>query len=111
MNKYELKKAFNAAFPNTIPILAGFLFLGATYGVYMNISGFSPIYPIVTSMVVFAGSMEFVLVRLLLSAFDPIGALVMTLMVNARHLFYGISLLDKYRDCGKKKIYMIYIRE
>ena len=108
MNKYELKKAFNAAFPNTIPILAGFLFLGATYGVYMNISGFSPIYPIVTSVVVFAGSMEFVLVRLLISAFDPIGALVMTLMVNARHLFYGISLLDKYRDCGKKKIYMIY---
>lgn len=100
--------ALKAAFPVTIPIMAGFIFLGAAYGIYMNISGFPAIYPILTSLVVFAGSMEFVAVNLLLGAFDPLGALMLTLMVNARHLFYGISMLDKYKDTGKKKWYLIF---
>ena len=74
----------------------------------MNVSGFSFWYPMVMSLVVFAGSAEFVAVNLLLGAFSPIQALAMTLMINARHLFYGIAMLDRYRGTGWKKIYLIF---
>lgn len=100
--------ALKAAFPYTIPIFAGFTFLGLTYGIYMNVSGFPFWYPMIMSITIFAGSMEFVAVNLLLGAFDPLQALAMTLMLNARHLFYGISMLDKYRGTGWKKIYLIF---
>lgn len=103
-----VKKAFKCAFPHTIPILAGFLFLGITYGIYMNVSGFSFWYPMLMSLTIFAGSVEFVTVNLLLGAFNPVQALAVTLMLNARHLFYGISMLDKYRETGIKKIYLIF---
>lgn len=104
-NKYLT--ALKAAFPYTIPIFAGFTFLGMTYGIYMNVSGFSFWYPMLMSMTIFAGSMEFVAVNLL-GAFNPVQALAMTLMLNARHLFYGIAMLDKYRGTGLKKIYLIF---
>ena len=103
-----IRKAFRCAFPHTIPIFAGFWFLGLTYGIYMNASGFSFWYPMLMSLTVFAGSMEFVAVNLLLGAFNPLQALAMTLMINARHLFYGISMLDKYRGTGWKKFYLIF---
>lgn len=104
----EKFKALKAAFPYTIPIFAGFLFLGIAYGIYMNTSGFNAAYPIIMSATIFAGSMEFVTVNLLLGAFDPVRALVLALMVNARHIFYGISMLDKYKDTGFKKYYLIF---
>lgn len=108
LQREVLKRAFKAAFPHTIPIFAGFWFLGLTYGIYMNVSGFSFWYPMLMSLTIFAGSMEFVAVNLLLGAFDPLQALAMTLMINARHLFYGISMLDKYRGNGWKDIYLIF---
>ncbi|MGN0293323.1 MAG: azaleucine resistance protein AzlC [Lachnospiraceae bacterium] len=104
----SVKKAFLTAFPHTIPIFAGFWFLGLTYGIYMNVSGFSFWYPLVMSLTIFAGSMEFITVNLLLGAFNPLQAFAMTLMINARHLFYGISMLDKYRGAGWKKFYLIF---
>ena len=103
-----MKKTFLCAFPYTIPIFAGFWFLGMTYGIYMNVSGFSFWYPMIMSLVIFAGSIEFVAVNMLLGAFNPLQALAMTLMINARHLFYGISMLDKFRGMGWKKIYLIF---
>ncbi len=103
-----MKKAFKAAFPYTIPIFAGFWFLGLTYGIYMNVSGFSFWYPMFMSLTIFAGSIEFVTVNMLLGAFNPFQALVLTLMINARHLFYGISMLDKYKGTGWKKFYLIF---
>ena len=103
-----VKKAFIAAFPHTIPIFAGFWFLGMAYGIYMNVSGFSFLYTLIMSLFIFAGSMEFVTVSLLLGAFNPLQALLLTLMINARHLFYGISMLDKYRKTGWKKPYLIF---
>lgn len=108
MKKDIIKNSFKAAFPQTIPILAGFLFLGITYGIYMNSLGFSPVYPMLMSLTIFAGSMEFVAANLLLGAFDPLQAFAMTLMINARHIFYGISMLDKYKGTGLKKIYLIF---
>lgn len=104
----KLKKAFMFAFPHTIPILAGFWFLGMTYGIYMNVSGFSFIYPMLMSLTIFAGSIEFITVNMLLGAFNPIQCLAMTLMINARHLFYGLSMLDKYQNTGLKKLYLIF---
>ncbi|MBQ5754198.1 MAG: AzlC family ABC transporter permease [Oscillospiraceae bacterium] len=101
-------KALKAAFPHSIPILTGFLFLGMTYGIFMNVSGFGFWYSFLISLTVFAGSMQFVLVNLLLGVFDPLQAFTMTLMINARHLFYGLSMLDEYRGLGPKKIYMIF---
>lgn len=104
----KIMAAFRAAFPYTIPIFAGFTFLGIAYGFYMHAYGFSALYPILMSLTIFAGSMEFVTGRLLLAPFAPVGAFFLTLMVNARHLFYGISMLDKYKDTGKKKWYLIF---
>ncbi len=101
-------KAFKAAFPHTIPIFAGFWFLGMTYGIYMNVSGFPFWYPMLMSLTIFAGSVEFVAVNLLLGAFNPFQVLAMTLMINARHLFYGLSMLDKYRGNGWKDFYLIF---
>lgn len=106
--KNKILPAFKAAFPYTLPIFAGFWFLGITYGVYMNVSGFSFLYPMIMSLSIFAGSMEFVAANMLLGAFNPLAALLMTLMINARHLFYGISMLDKFKNTGKKKFYLIF---
>ncbi|MFI3213771.1 MAG: AzlC family ABC transporter permease [Eubacteriales bacterium] len=101
-------KAFKAAIPFTIPICVGFLFIGMSYGFLMNSMGFSFVYPMFMSLLIFAGSMEFVAANLLLGAFDPLGAFMLTIMVNARHIFYGISMLEKYKDTGLKKIYLIF---
>ncbi len=101
-------KAFKAALPYTIPIAVGFLFLGMSYGFLMRSKGFSFLYPMLMSFFIFAGSMEFVTVNLLLSAFNPLYAFFLALMVNARHLFYGVAMLDKYKNVGWKKPYLIY---
>ena len=108
VNKNAHIAAIRAAFPKTLPIMAGFIFLGMSYGILITSRGFSPIYPIATSLFVFAGSLEFALVGLLGGAFNPIEALLLSLMINARHIFYGISMLEKYRGLGKKKLYMIF---
>lgn len=102
------RKAWKAALPYTIPIAIGFLFLGMSYGFLMRSKGFSVLYPMLMSFFIFAGSMEFVTVNLLLSAFNPLHAFFLALMVNARHLFYGISMLDKYKNVGWKKLYLIF---
>ncbi len=101
-------KALKAAFPYTIPIFAGFWFLGMAYGIYMNVSGFSFWYPLCMSLIIFGGSLEFVAVTMLLSPFAPVQTLVMALILQARHLFYGISMLEKYRGLGWKKFYLIF---
>ena len=104
----KIKAAFFAAFPNTIPIFAGFLFLGIAYGIYMNQSGFKFYYPMFMSFIIFAGSVEFATVSWLLGSFNPVNIFFLTLMINARHLFYGLSMLEKYNIPGWKKLYLIY---
>lgn len=100
--------ALKAAFPHTIPIFAGFWFLGLAYGVYMNVSGFSFIYPMLMSLTIFGGSLEFIAVTMLLAPFAPVQTFVMTLLIQARHLFYGISMLDKFKGLGWKRFYLIF---
>lgn len=101
-------KALKAAFPYTIPIFAGFWFLGLAYGIYMHAAGFSFAYPMLMSLLIFGGSLEFVAVEMLLSPFAPIQVLIMTLLIQARHLFYGISMLDTFKGTGWKKYYLIF---
>lgn len=101
-------KTIKYVFPKTIPIMAGFTFIGLAYGIYMNSLGFGPAYAILMSIFIFAGSMEFVAGSMLVGTFNPISAFLLTLMINARHLFYGISMLDKFKGVGKKKFYLIY---
>ena len=106
MTKY--RKALKAAFPHTIPILAGFLFLGMSYGMLMTTQGHPVWFSVLLSLLVYAGSMQFVTMELLAMAFHPLQALLMALMVNARHIFYGISMLENYQDTGRKKPYLIF---
>ncbi len=101
-------KAFKAALPLTLPICIGFMFIGISYGLLMDSLGFSAWYPFIMSMVIFAGSMEFIAANLLTGAFDPVQAFTLTVMVNARHIFYGISMLEKYKNVGIKKLYLIF---
>ncbi|MGN0194094.1 MAG: AzlC family ABC transporter permease [Pseudoramibacter sp.] len=101
-------KALKTAFPYTIPIMTSFLALGLAYGIYMNASGFSFVYPMVTAAVIFGGSLEFVTGKMLLSPFSPVQTLTVALMIQIRHLFYGISMLNRYKDVGRKKGFLIF---
>lgn len=101
-------KAFKAALPYTLPICIGFMVLGISYGFFMSSKGFSFFYPMLMSLLIFAGSMEFVTVGLLLSPFNPLHAFVLAFLVNARHLFYGISMLGIFKKMGWKKQYLIF---
>ncbi len=100
--------ALGAAFPCTIPVLAGFLFLGIAYGILMKSIGYGAGWTFLMSFLVFAGSMQYVGVTLLASSFNPWYALLITLMVNARHIFYGISMLEKFKKSGRLKPYLIF---
>ena len=78
------------------------------YGIYMNAAGFSPWYPFFMSMLIFGGSLEFIAVSMLLAPFAPLQAFIVALMVQARHIFYGLSMLEKFRGTGWKKPYLIF---
>lgn len=104
MRKTALRYAFRAS----LPIMAGYGFLGLTYGVYMHELGFSFVYPMLLAITVYAGSAEFLLGNMLLGSFHPMQVFFIVLMVNARHLFYGLSMLDKYKGMGWKKFFLIY---
>ena len=108
LQKSSKRAALYAAFPQTIPILAGFLFLGLAYGVYTNVLGFSFWYPLAMSALIFGGSLEFIAATLLLQPFAPLQTFLLALMVQGRHIFYGISMFEKYRGMGWKKPYLIY---
>ncbi|MFA5528112.1 MAG: AzlC family ABC transporter permease [Peptostreptococcales bacterium] len=101
-------KAFKTAFPHTIPVLTGFTFLGVAYGILMNSKGYGTGWTALMSLMAFAGSAQYVAVTFLTTLFNPLYALAMTLIINARHLFYGISMLGKYKDTGKFKPYLIF---
>lgn len=100
--------ALRAAFPYTVPILAGFAFLGFAYGVYMNVLGFPFYYPFLMALVIFGGSLEFVAVSMLLAPFSPLASFLLALLIQARHLFYGLSLFDTYRGLGWKRFFLIF---
>jgi 4-azaleucine resistance transporter AzlC len=102
------KGIISAAFPHTIPVLTGYIFMGAAFGILLAGKGFGPIWAFVMALTIYAGSGQFVAVGLLASGFDPFSIFLVTLMVNARHVFYGISMLERFKGYGKSKYYMIF---
>ncbi|HIT33609.1 MAG TPA: AzlC family ABC transporter permease [Candidatus Faecousia intestinigallinarum] len=99
---------FRRAFPATVPVLTGFSVLGLAYGILMSSKGYGPEWSLLFSATAFCGSMQFVAVTFLTGAFAPVPAFLLSLMVNARHLFYGLSMLDKYRGVGRRKGFLIF---
>ena len=95
-------------FPKTVPVMVGYIFLGTAYGILMSVNGFGVGWALAISIIVYAGSLQYVGINLLLAAVSPLAAFLMALMVNARHLFYGISMLGKYQTMGKAKPYLIF---
>ena len=107
-NQHPALAAIRAAFPQTIPVLTGYLVLGIAYGVLMQTKGYGVPWVLLMCCLAYCGSMQFVAITLLTTAFDPIQAFLMSLMVNARHLFYGVSMLGKYRGMGWAKVPLVY---
>jgi len=106
---YQMKwKTLRLAFIHTIPVLMGYMFLGAAFGILLESKGYHFGWALLMSLLIYAGSMQFVAVELLSAGVNFWIAILMTLMINARHLFYGLSMLDKYKNMGKKKPYMIF---
>ena len=106
--KQSKAAALKAAFPVTIPVMTGYFCLGMAFGVLMETNGYGVFWALLMSLVVFAGSMQFVTITLLTTAFDPIQAFLLAIMVNARHIFYGLSVLEKYKGLGKVRGFLIF---
>lgn len=100
--------ALKAAAPCTVPILAGYFVLGMGYGIYAQSLGLPVWYPMLMATVVYGGSLEFVLASLLTGQFAPVSAFLMALMIQARHLFYGLAMLERYKGYGLRSFYMIF---
>ena len=100
--------ALRAAFPATVPVLTGYICLGIAYGVLMRTAGYGLGWAVLLSVLCYAGSMEFVTVTLLTSVFEPVQAIVMSILVNARHCFYGLSILERYKGTGWARPFLIF---
>ena len=92
----------------TLPVMAGYLVLGAGFGILMNANGYGILHALAMSVFIYAGSMQFVTISLITGGASLITVAITTLMVNARHLFYGISMVDRYRGAGAKKLYLMH---
>ena len=104
MNRTLLRTAFL----DTVPVMTGYLCLGFGFGIVMQQNGLGLLWALALSLFVYAGSMQYVAVGLLTSGAGLLTAALTTLAVNARHLFYGLSMIDAYKDMGKKKPYLIF---
>lgn len=100
--------AIKAAFPLTIPVMFGYVFLGIAFGVLLSDKGLSWLWALAMSTFIFGGSMQFVTLDLITVAFAPVQILLVTLMVHARHIFYGFSMLKPFSDVKKVKPYLIF---
>lgn len=104
MNQQTIKTAF----VKSIPVMAGYIVLGIGFGMTLENNGYGILWALAMSVFIYAGSMQYVAISLLTAGASLISTALTTLMVNARHLFYGISMIDKYNGAGKKKPYLIF---
>jgi len=102
------KKDFKQALLDTVPVMTGYLFLGFGFGLLMEQKGYGVLWSEAMSLFIYAGSMQYVAVNLITGGAGFLTTALTTLMVNARHLFYGISMVDAYRGAGKKKPYLMF---
>ena len=103
-----MKKAFRPAFTATIPVLCGYLFIGFAFGVMLRDIGFGSIWSFFCSLSIYAGSGQYLLVSLLAAKASLVTVAVMTLLLNCRHIFYGLSFLETFHEMGRRKWYMIF---
>ena len=92
----------------TLPVMAGYVVLGAGFGVLMRVNGYGLLIAVLMSVLIYAGSAQYVGIGLITSGASLITVAMTTLLVNARHLFYGISMIDHYKGAGKRKPYLIF---
>ena len=103
-----MKNTIKTALIKSLPVMAGYVVLGTGFGILLKQAGYGPVWAFLMSLTIYAGSMQYVGVSLLTTGASLITVALTTLMVNARHLFYGLSMLDKYKDAGRKKPYLIF---
>lgn len=108
MDRKALSSAFAAAFPATLPVLFGFVPLGIAFGLLMDGAGYGVFWSFLMSLLVYAGSAQFMGVELLSAAAPLPQVALMTLILNFRHMVYGLSMLERYRGVGKRKLYLIF---
>lgn len=108
MKKKLTPEEIRKAFLSTVPVMTGYIVLGIGFGIILKTSGYGVLWALAMSVFIYAGSMQFVAINLLTGGASLITVALTTLMVNARHLFYGISMIDKYRGAGAKKPYLIF---
>lgn len=104
----EWLAALRAALPATIPVMTGYICLSIAYGILMAANGYGLLWSTLMSLLVFAGSMQYAAIELLVSVFNPLQGFLLAFMVNARHIFYGLAVLEKYKGMGKLRAYLIY---
>lgn len=102
------RKAFSAAFPATIPVLMGYLSIGLAFGLMLEAAGFHALWALAMSLAIYAGSCQYLGVELLASGASLPQVAVLTLLINFRHLVYGLSMIEKFRGTGLKKLYLIF---
>lgn len=107
MNK-TLQKTLREAFVSTTPVLAGYVVLGMGFGILLSSKGYGPVWALAMSLFIYAGSMQYLAIDLIAGGASLITAALTTLMVNARHLFYGVSMIEGYKGMGKCKPYAIF---
>lgn len=100
--------AFRAAFPYTIPVLTGYLFIGFAFGVMFQEKGYNFIWAGIMSIVVYAGSGQYLAVNFFAPGVSILQVIFLEFMVNIRHIFYGLSMLERFQKMGKKRLYMIF---
>lgn len=101
-------KAFKAAFPHTIPVLTGYLFIGMAFGVMIQEKGYNFLWAMLMSLLCYAGSGQYLAVNFFAPGVSLLHVIFMEFMVNIRHIFYGLSLLERFAEAGKKRLYLIF---
>ena len=102
------RSAFRQAFRDTVPVMTGYIFMGIGFGILLRQAGYGPLWSLSMSLFIYAGSGQYLAVELLRKGASLLSTALATLLVNARHLFYGLSLVDTYKDAGVRKHYMIF---
>ena len=108
MQSSTVTASLKAAFPVSLPVFAGYIFLGAGYGILMSRLGYGPLWTGLLSAMILGGTIQYIATSLLALPFAPLHALAISFMVNARHIFYGISMLERYAGMGWKKPFVIF---
>ncbi len=108
MHSTKKDSTAKVAFMSSLPVMAGYIVLGIAFGILLEDKGYNFLWSLFMSVFIYAGSMQFVTVNLLVGGASLVSAAIMTFMVNARHLFYGITMLTKYKNMGKAKPYLIF---